>query len=166
MSKTFRPYSLDQRLWLPPDLREWVPEDDLVWFISDTVDERDLSAIVDSYEEGDGRGRPPYHPALMVKLLLYAYGVGLPSSRKIERATHRDVAFRALAADQHPDHDRIAEFRKRHLAALAPLFVQGLRLCQAAGLVRLGHVALDGTKIKANASRHKAMSYARMEQTE
>jgi transposase len=166
MSKTFRPYSLDQRLLLPPDLREWVPEDDLVWFISDTVDELDLSAIVDAYEEGDGRGRPPYHPALMVKLLLYAYCVGLPSSRKIERATHRDVAFRALAADQHPDHDSIAEFRKRHLAALARLFVQVLRLCQAAGLVKLGHVALDGTKIKANASRHKAMSYARMEQTE
>jgi len=166
MSKTFRPYSLDQRFLLPPDLREWVPEDDLVWFISDTVDELDLSAIVASYDEGDGRGRPPYHPALMVKLLLYAYCVGLPSSRKIERATHRDVAFRALAADQHPDHDSIAEFRKRHLAALAQLFVQVLRLCQAAGLVKLGHVALDGTKIKANASRHKAMSYARMEDTE
>ena len=166
MSKTFRPYSLDQRLLLPPDLREWVPEDDLAWFISDTVDELDLSSIVDSYDEGDGRGRPPYHPALMVKLLLYAYCVGLPSSRKIERATHRDVAFRALAADQHPDHDSIAEFRKRHLAALAQLFVQVLQLCQAAGLVKLGHVALDGTKIKANASRHKAMSYARMADTE
>ena len=166
MSKAFRPYSLDQRLLLPPDLREWVPEDDLVWFISDTVDELDLSAIVDSYDEGDGRGRPPYHPALMVKLLLYAYCVGLPSSRKIERATHRDVAFRALAADQHPDHDSLAEFRKRHLAALAQLFVQVLRLCQAAGLVKLGHVAFDGTKIKANASRHKAMSYARMADTE
>lgn len=166
MSKTFRPYSLDQRLLLPPDLREWVPEDDLVWFISDTVDELDLSSIVASYDEGDGRGRPPYHPALMVKLLLYAYCMGLPSSRKIERATHRDVAFRALAADQHPDHDSIAEFRKRHLAALAQLFGQVLQLCQAAGLVTLGHVALDGTKIKANASRHKAMSYARMEDTE
>src|SRR5262249_22418558 len=105
----------------------------------------DLSAIVASYDEGDGRGRPPYHPALMVKLLLYAYCVGLPSSRKIERATHRDVAFRALAADQHPDHDSIAEFRKRHLAALAQLFVQVLRLCQAAGLVKLGHVALGRT---------------------
>ena len=166
MGKSFRPYSLEQRLLLPPDLREWVPEDDLVWFISDTVDELDLSVMIDSYDHGDGRGRPPYHPALMVKLLLYAYCVGMPSSRKIERATYRDVAFRALAADQHPDHDSIAEFRKRHLAALAGLFVQVLRLCQAAGLVKLGHVALDGTKIKANASRHKAMSYARMEQTE
>ena len=102
----------------------------------------------------------------MVKRLRYAYGVGLPASRTIERATHRDVAFRALAADQHPDHDRLAEFRKRHLAALAQLFGQGLRLCQAAGLVQLGHVALDGTKIKAKASRHKALSYARMEDTE
>jgi len=166
MTKTFRPYSLEQRLLLPPDLREWVPEDDLVWFISDTVDALDLSAIVASYDGGDGRGQPPYHPAMMVKLLLYAYCVGMPSSRKIERATHRDVGFRALTADQHPDHDSIAEFRKRHLPALAQLFVQVLRLCQAAGLVKLGHVALDGTKIKANASRHKAMSYARMEETE
>lgn len=166
MAKSFRPYSLEQRLLLPPDLREWVPEDDLVWFISDTVDELDLAAIVDSYDAGDGRGQPPYHPAMMVKLLLYAYCVGMPSSRQIERATHRDVAFRALAADQHPDHDSIAEFRKRHLAALAHLFGQVLELCQAAGLVKLGHVALDGTKIKANASRHKAMSYARMEDTE
>jgi transposase len=166
MTKAFRPYSLEQRLLLPPDLREWVPEDDLVWFISDTVDELDLSAILASYDRNDGRGQPPYHPALMVKLLLYAYCVGVPSSRKIERATHRDVAFRALTADQHPDHDCIAEFRKRHLAALAGRFVQVLRLCQEAGLVQLGHVALDGTKIKANASRHKAMSYARMEASE
>jgi transposase len=166
MMKIFRPYSLEQQLLLPPDLREWVPEDDLVWFISDTVDVLDLSAIVDVYDHGDGRGQPPYHPAMMVKLLLYAYCSGMPSSRKIERATHRDVAFRALTADQHPDHDSIAEFRQRHLSALATLFVQVLRLCQAAGLVTLGHVALDGTKIKAHASRHKAMSYARMADTE
>ena len=166
MSKTFRPYSLDQRLLLPPDLREWLPEGDLALFISDVVAEMDLSAIYHAYETGDGRGQPPYHPALMVTLLLYAYCTGMPSSRKIERATYRDVAFRVLAGDQHPDHDSIAEFRKRHLSALAQLFVQGLRLCQAAGLVKLGHVALDGTKIKANASKHKAMSYARMEETE
>jgi transposase len=166
MPKIFRPYSLDQRLLLPPDLREWLPEDDLAWFISDTVDELDLSAILRSYEMGDGRGQPPYHPALMVKLLLYAYCVGRPSSRKIEEATHRDVAFRVLAGDQHPDHDSIAEFRQRHLPALAALFLQVLRLCRAAGLVTLGHVALDGTKVQANASKHKAMSYARMEETE
>jgi transposase len=166
MTKTFRPYSLDQRLLLPPDLRDWLPADDLAWFISDTVDELDLSAILASYETGDGRGQPPYHPVMMVKLLLYAYCVGAPSSRKIEQATHRDVAFRVLAGDQHPDHDSLATFRKRHLEALAGLFVQVLRLCRVAGLVKLGHVALDGTKIQANASKHKAMSYARMEQTE
>jgi len=166
MTKTFRPYSIDQRLLLPPDLREWVPEDDLVWFISDTVDELDLSAILATYERADGRGQPPYHPAMMVKLLLYAYCVGMPSSRKIERATYRDVAVRALTGDQHPDHDSLAEFRKRHLPTLGGLFRQVLQLCHAAGLVKLGHVALDGTKLKANASKHKAMSYARVEETE
>jgi transposase len=166
MAKLFRPYSLDQQLLLPPDLREWLPEDDLAWFISDTVDQLDLSDIVGSYDVGDGRGQPPYHPAMMVKLLLYAYSLGQPSSRKIEQATHRDIAFRVLAGDQHPDHDSIAEFRKRHLERLADLFLQVLQLCQVAGLVTLGHVALDGTKVQANASRHKAMSYARMEETE
>lgn len=166
MNKTFRPYDLNQRLLLPPDLREWLPEGHLAQFISDVVDELDLSAIIRSYEDGDGRGQPPYHPAMMVKLLLYAYCIGKPSSRKIERATYEDVAFRVLTADQHPDHDSLAEFRKRHLAALAGLFVQVLRLCQTAGLVKLGHVALDGTKIKANASKHKAMSYARMSEAE
>lgn len=166
MTKLFRPYSLDQRLLLPPDLREWLPEGHLALFVSDVVDELDLSAIAGAYERGDGRGQPPYHPAMMVKLLLYAYCTGKPSSRKIERATYEDVAFRVLAADQHPDHDSLAEFRKRHLDALAGLFVQVLQLCQAAGLVKLGHVALDGTKIKANASKHKAMSYARMTATE
>jgi len=165
MNKTFRPYNLDQRLLLPPDLREWLPERHLALFISDVVDELDLSAIFRAYE-AEGRGQPPYHPAMMVKLLLYAYCIGTPSSRKIERATYEDVAFRVLAADQHPDHDSLAEFRKRHLAALAGLFVESLRLCQAAGLVKLGHIALDGTKIKANASKHKAMSYGRMEETE
>jgi len=166
MTKMFRPYSLDQRLLLPPDLREWLPEGHLALFVSDVVEELDLSAIVAAYEGGDGRGQPPYHPALMVKLLLYAYCTGRPSSRKIERATYEDVAFRVLAADQHPDHDSLAEFRKRHLDALAGLFVQVFQLCQAAGLVKLGHVALDGTKIKANASKHKAMSYDRMSAAE
>jgi transposase len=166
MTKTFRAYSLDQQLLLPPDLRGWLPEGDLALFVSDVVDELDLSAIYAAYEGGEGRGQPPYHPAMMVKLLLYGYCIGTASSRKIERATYRDVAFRVLAGDQHPDHDSIAEFRKRHLGALAEVFVQVLRLCQAAGLVTLGHVALDGTKMKANASKHKAMSYGRMEETE
>ena len=166
MSKTFRPYSLDQQLLLPPDMRNWLPEGDLALFVSDVVDELDLSAIYAAYDRGDGRGQPPYHPAMMVKLLVYGYCIGIVSSRKLERATYRDVAFRVLTGDQQPDHDSIAEFRRRHLEALAGLFAQVLRLCQAAGLVQLGHVALDGTKLKANASKHKAMSYARMEETE
>jgi transposase len=161
MGKTFRPYELNQRLLLPPDMREWLPEGHLALFVSDVVDALDLSAIFAAYE-GEERGQPPYHPAMMVKLLVYAYCTGKPSSRRIERATYEDVAYRVLAADQHPDHDSIAAFRQRHLQALAGLFVQVLRLCQEAGLVKLGHVALDGTKIKANASKHKAMSYARM----
>jgi transposase len=164
MPKTFRPYDLDQRLLLPPDLRDWLPADHLALFIADVVGELDLSAIVGVYE--DGPGQPPYHPAMMVTVLLYAYCVGRPSSRRIERATYEEVAFRVLTGDQHPDHDSIAEFRRRHLEALSALFVQVLRLCQAAGLVSLGHVALDGTKLKANASKHKAMSYARMTDAE
>ena len=162
MSKTFRPYTLNQRLLLPPDLREWLPEGHLALFVSDVVDALDLSALFVVYEQGDGRGQPPYDPALMVKLLVYAYCTGKPSSRQIERATYEEVPYRVLAADQHPDHDSLADFRKRHLAALANLFTQVLRLCQATGLVKLGHVALDGTKVKANASKHKAMSYGRM----
>jgi transposase len=162
MSKTYREYEPDQMLLLPPNMREWLPENHLALFISDVVDELDLSPILDVYEEGDGRGYPPFHPRLMVKLLVYAYCKGKPSSRKIEQATHDEVPYRVLAAGQHPDHDTIAAFRKRHLSALAGLFMQVLRLCQEAGLVKLGHVALDGTKIKANASKHKAMSYGRM----
>ena len=166
MTNIFRPYTQDQPLLLPPDLREWLPEGDLALFISDVVDELDLSAIYRTYERTDGRGQAAYHPALMVKLLMYGYCTGVASSRKIEQATYRDLAFRVLAADQHPDHDSLAAFRQRHLDALAGVFLQVLRLCQTAGLVKLGHVALDGTKVKANASKHKAMSYARMEQTE
>jgi transposase len=162
MSKTFRPYELNQRLLLPLDLRDWLPEGHLALFVSDVIDALDLSAIFQVYEQGDGRGQPPYDPALMVKLLVYAYCMGTPSSRQIERATYEEVPYRVLAADQHPDHASLAEFRKRHVAALANLFVQVLRLCQAAGLVKLGHVALDGTKVQANASKHKAMSYGRM----
>jgi transposase len=166
MGKTFRRYEPDQYLLLPPDLREWLPEGHLALFVSDVVDELDLSQILDEYEKGDGRGYPPYHPVMMVKLLVYGYSTGVFSSRKIERATVVDVAFRVLSANQHPDHDSIATFRKRHLQALAGLFVQVLRLCEKAGLIMLGHVAVDGTKIRANASKHKAMSYARMGEAE
>src|ERR1022692_856528 len=118
------------------------------------------------YGRKDGRGMAAYHPAMMVRMLLYGYCRGVVSSRKIERATHEDVAFRYLAADQHPDHDSIASFRQTHLQSLAELFTQALRLCDKAGLVKLGHVAIDGTKLKANASKHKAMSYERMVEKE
>lgn len=162
MGKTFRAYNLDQQLLLPPDMRQWLPEGHLALFLLDVVKQLDLSEIMEVYESGDGRGQPPYHPVMMVTLLLYAYCTGKPSSRRIERATHEEVPYRVLAGDQHPDHDSIAAFRQRHLPALARLFVQVLKLCEAAGLVKLGHVALDSTKIKANASKHKAMSYERM----
>src|SRR5207245_2189433 len=146
MGKTFRSYDLNQRLLMPPDLREWLRDDHLALYVSDVVDQLELSEILNSYEE-DLRGRPPYHPALMVKLLIYGYCTGRLSSRKLEQATYDDVAFRVLACNQHPDHDSIAEFRKRHLAALSGLFLQVLQLCQRAGLVKLGHVAIDSTKI-------------------
>ena len=165
--KTFKPYTPGQLLLLPPALQDWLPEDHLAWFISDVVDHAlDLSPILATYETGDGRGQPPYHPALLVKLLLYAYCTGKPSSRKIEQATYDEVPYRVLATNQHPDHDTLAAFRQTHLEALAGLFLQGLLLCQQAGLVKLGHVALDGSKVLANASKHKAMSYGRMEEAE
>jgi len=165
MAKTFRYYNPDQLLLLPPNLREWLPENHLAYFINDIVDELDLSEITLSYE-GEERGYPPYHPVMLTKVLLYAYCVGRPSSRKIQKAVEEDVAFRVLAAENRPDFRTISDFRKRHLKALAGIFVQVLKLCQEAGLVKLGHVALDGTKVKANASKHKAMSYERMCKTE
>jgi transposase len=159
--KAFRPYDQGQVLLMAPSIQDWVPEGHLARFVSDLVDEAlDLSAIYAAYEEE--RGFPPYDPRLMVKLLVYGYATGTPSSRKLEERTYSDVAVRFLCADQHPDFRPIARFRKRHLAALADLFVQALRLCRQAGLVGLGTLALDGTKLRANASRHKAMSYERM----
>jgi transposase len=160
--KTFRAYTPEQVLLMSPVLGEWVPEGDLAHFVSDLVESGtlDLSAIYVSYE-GEC-GYPPYDPRLMVKLLVYGYANGVMSSRKLERATYRDVAVRMLCADQHPDYRSIARFRKRHLDALGELFVQALRLCKRAQLVGLGSLALDGTKLRANASRHKAMSYERM----
>ena len=165
MGKRFRTDHLDQGLLLPPSLHDWLPEGHLARFIADIMDALDLKAIYQSYER-DGRGMAAYQPSMMARLLLYGYCLGVVSSRKIERATHEDVAFRFLSADSHPDHDTIATFRKRHLEALAGLFAQALQLCEKAGLVKLGHVAIDGTKIKANASKHKAMSYERMNETE
>ncbi len=166
MAKGYLPYHVDQQLLLPPDMRQWLPEGHLALFVLDVVSSLDLSAFTRVHAAKDARGRAGYPPAMMVALLVYAYCVGKPSSRRIERATYEDVAFRVLAGDQHPDHDCIAAFRKEHLQALAALFTQVLQLCRKAGLVKLGHVAIDGTKIKANASKHKAMSYARMSETE
>jgi len=163
--KTFRAYDPDQVLLMAPVLREWVPEGDLAHFVSDVVEHAlDLNAIYAAYE--DERGFPPYDPRLMVKLIVYGYATGVVSSRKLEQATYRDVAVRMLCAGQHPDFRSIGRFRKRHLDALGELFVQALRLCAQAGLVRLGALALDGTKLRANASRHKAMSYERMTKAE
>ena len=166
MGKTFRSYDMNQQLLLPPDLRQWLRDDHLALYVSDVVESLDLSGITKVYDEGDLRGRPPYHPALMVKLLIYGYCIGKMSSRKLEQATYDDVAFRVLSCNQQPDHDSIAGFRKRHLKELGRLFVQVLQLCERAGLVKLGHVAIDGTKIKANASKYQSLSYARMKEAE
>jgi transposase len=145
--KTFKPYNPDQLFLLPPALRDWLPEGHLALFLSDVVETAlDLTAILATYETGDGRGQPPYHPALLVRLLHYGYCTGKPSSRVIERATYEEIPYRVLAANQHPDHDTLAAFRQTHLAALAGLFLQVLHLCQRAGLVMLGYVALDGTR--------------------
>jgi transposase len=166
MGKTFRAYDMNQQLLLPPDLREWLRDDHLALYVSDVVEALELSAIISKYEEGDSRGRPPYHPALMVKLLVYGYCTGRMSSRKLEQATYDDIAFRVLTCDQHPDHDSIADFRKRHLPELGQLFVQVLQLCQRAGLVKLGHVAVDSTKIKANARKDESRQYGSLEAAE
>ena len=164
MAKPFRPFDRDQMLLMPPSLHDWVSEDHLARFVADVVETLDLSAIEDTYTEE--RGYPPYHPRMMVGVLLYAYCTGIYSSRRIAGQLADSVAFRFLAAGNQPDFRTISEFRRRHGEALAALFTQGLRLCRKAGLMKLGRVAIDGTKIKANASKHKAMSYGRMTQTE
>ena len=145
--------------------QEWLPEDHQAYFISDVVDQLDMSEVTARYER-ERRGGPPYHPRMMVKALLYGYCVGVASSRRIAQRLHEDIAFRVLAANNTPDFRTISDFRKDNLDALSGLFVQVLALCQKAGLVKLGHVALDGTKVKANASKHKAMSYGRMKERE
>ena len=165
MSKTYLPYDPDQQLLLPAALQEWLPPDHLAYFISDVLDQLDLSAITARHEH-ERRGGPPYHPRMMVKVLLYGYCTGVASSRRIARWLHEDIAFRVLAANNTPDFRTVSDFRKDHLEALGQLFLQVLELCQQAGLVKLGHVALDGTKVRANASKHKAMSYGRMKERE
>src|SRR3990172_11804381 len=165
MSKTFRPWDVDQRWLLPPSVHELVPEGHLAHFVRETVrEELDLSAIMAEYAEE--RGYPPYHPAMMVALLLYGYSRGVYSSRALARGCEERVDVMAVTAMNRPDFRTIAEFPRRHLKALGDLFLQVFKLCRAAGLVKLGHVALDGTKVQANASKHKAMSYGRMREAE
>ena len=161
MAKTYRPYMPEQDLLLPPSLREWLPEDHLAYFVSDLVDHLDLSAITAIYEDEE-RGYPPYHPVMLTKVLVYAYCVGVFSSRRIQRRLVEDVAFRMLAAGNTPDFRTIADFRKTHLPALKGLFEQVLQVARDLGTLQVGRVAIDGSKVKANASKHKAMSYGRM----
>ena len=165
MPTSFRPYDPDQALLLPPSPRDWLAEDHLALFVSDTVDALDLSAFYERYE-GDGRRNQPFDPRMMVKLLVYGYATGVFSSRKIARKLQDDVAFRVLAAGNCPAHRTIAEFRQRHLGEFESLFVQVVRMAREVGLIRLGTIAIDGSKVKANASKHKAMSYGRMLQEE
>jgi transposase len=160
--KTFRPWQPGQTSLLPPSPSDWLSADHQVYFLLDLVDVLDLSAIVIPAQAKDPRGEKGFDPRMMTLLLLYGYCAGIVSSRRIERACYEDLAFRVLTGNQQPDHTRISEFRRRNLEALSDLFVQILRLCQEAGMVSLGLVALDGTKVQANASKHKAMSHERM----
>src|ERR1700758_3672453 len=162
MSKTFRAWKVDEPLFLPPTVGDFVAQDHLARFVLNLVrDDIDLAAITGTY--GSERGQPPFDPTMMTALLLYSYCCGIYSSRRIAKACRERVDFMSIVALDAPDFRTISDFRKRHLKALGNLFGQILRLCEKAGLVKLGHVALDGTKIKANASKHKAMSYERME---
>ncbi len=165
MPTTFRPCAPDQSLLFPPSPRDWLPEGHLAFFIADTVAALDLQALYAPYE-GDGRRNQPFDPQMMVTVLLYAYATGTFSSRRIARKLEEDVAYRVLAAGNFPAHRTIADFRQQHLTALEALFVQVVQLAREAGLVKLGALAVDGSKVKANASKHKAMSYGRMRQEE
>src|ERR1022692_3169321 len=163
MGKSYRPYHPDQEFLLPPSLREWLPENHLVYFVSDVVDNLNLAAL-DAVYGDEQRGQPPYDPRMMTKVLVYGYCVGIFSSRRIARRLIEDVGFRVLAAGNAPNFRTIADFRKLHLATLAGLFEEVLKIALEAGALKLGRVALDGTKLKANASKHKAMSYGRMQE--
>jgi transposase len=165
MAISYRPYEPQQEMLLPASLQDWLPRGHLAYFISDTVDALDLGAFYAHYAGGGARNQP-FHPAMMVKLLVYGYATGVFSSRKMERRLHEDLAFRMLSAGNFPKHRTIRDFRAMHLKELSDLFVQVVKLAREMGLVKLGTVAIDGTKIKANASRHKAMSYERMQQAE
>jgi transposase len=161
MPTTFRPCAPDQSLLFPPSPRDWLPEGHLAFFIADTVAALDLQAFYAPYE-GDGRRHQPFDPQMMVTVLVYAYATGTFSSRRIARKLEEDVAYRVVAAGNFPAHRTIAEFRQQHLAAFEALFVQVVRIAREAGVVRLGALAVDGSKVNANASKHKAMSYGRM----
>src|SRR5450432_3817495 len=161
MGKSYRPYYPDEELLLPPSLRDWLPEKHLAYFVSDVVDNLDLSAM-DAVYGNEKRGQPPYDPLMMTKVLVYGYCVGVLSSRRIERRLVEDIAFRVLAAGNQPNFRTISDFRKMHLKTLEGLFEQVWQIALEAGAMKVGRVALDGTKIKANASKHKAMSYDRM----
>src|SRR5438094_8992475 len=163
MPKGYRPYLPDQDLLLPPSLREWVAEEHLVYFVSDVLDQLDLSAIHAVYGE-EKRGQPPYDPRLMTKLLVYGYCTGVFSSRRVQRRLREDIPFKVLAAGNEPDFRTISDFRKIHIATLENLFEQVLAMALECGAIQLGRVSLDGTKLKANASKHKAMSYGRMKE--
>src|SRR5713101_3389864 len=163
MGKSYRPYHPDEDLLLPPSLREWLPENHLAYFVSDVVDHLDLSAM-DAVYGNEKRGQPPYDPQMMTKILVYGYCVGVFSSRRIERRLVEDIAFRVLAADNQPNFRTISDFRKMHLKTLEGLFEQVLKIALEAGAMRVGRVAVDGTKV--NASKHKAMSYDRMQEKE
>jgi transposase len=165
MGKSYRPYYPDEELLLPPSLRDWLPEKHLAYFVSDVVDNVDLSAM-DAVYGSEKRGQPPYDPLMMTKVLVYGYCVGVFSSRRIERRLVEDIAFRVLAADNQPNFRTISDFRKIHLKTLEGLFEQVLKIALEAGAMKVGRVALDGTKVKANASKHKAMSYDRMQEKE
>lgn len=165
MTSTYLPYDPQQQMLLPHALQEWLPDDHLAYFISDTVDSLDLSAFHARYAGGGPRNQP-FHPAMMVKVLIYGYATGVFSSRKLAKKLYEDVAFRVLAAGNYPAHRTICDFRAVHLTELSNLFVQVVKLARECGLVKLGTIAVDGTKIKANASRHKAMSYERMKKAE
>src|ERR1700731_1024480 len=163
MPKGYRPYLPDQDLLLPPSLREWVAEEHLVYFVSDVVGQLDLSAIHAVYGE-EKRGQPPYDPRLMTKLLVYGYCTGVFSSRRIQKRLQEDIPFKVLAAGNQPDFRTISDFRKIHIETLQDLFEQVLAMALECGSIKLGRVSLDGTKLKANASKHKAMSYGRMKE--
>jgi len=163
MPKGYRTYLPEQDLLLPPSLRQWVAEDHLVYFGSDVVDQRDLSAMHAVYEK-EKRGQPPYDPRLMTKLLVYGYCTGVFSSRRIQKRVQEDIPFKVLAAGNEPDFRTISDFRKIHIEILQNLFEQVLALALESGAIKLGRVSLDGTKVKANASKHKAMSYGRMQE--